>query len=346
MVSASRTATWPGSQAASGGSHACPCWSTNIAVCPAVRCRRAVAVAPRIPSTRNPEDPDRQESVSAAAGGQPAGDLLDDRVDQAELRARRVMNLDVYLPAGAGQPAQQRPGRPGPQAMASLVATQRQRVGQHRGASRRDERRLQHHGLVHVRAVSLELTSGTDREVTGAMVQDAGKHGPRVEPREAQPVHRTGPAYQGCQRSPTAGHNRRSASFHQRLPSATAAAARAGAARLRPHRSGPRLGAADDEVVKIAATSSRADCSIPPACHGSKPLRISRWNFLATPVVVGHVEQDRGLRGRTAADSRDRPAWSKYAMARPPRPATTRSQPPRRIALPAGHARGCRARRW
>ena len=118
----------------------------------------------------------KQEPAGAAPGGQASGDRLQDRVDQAVFGARRIADLDVDLPVGALQPAQQDSRRPGAQVVAAVVAAHGHGVGQHRGPGLRPERGLQHHGLVDVRAAGLEVAGRPDREVAAVGVEQAGEH--------------------------------------------------------------------------------------------------------------------------------------------------------------------------
>jgi len=176
----------------------------------------------------------QQQPARAAPGGQPAGHLFQDRVDQPVFGPRGVADLDVHLPVRTGQRAQQHAGGFRAQVVSPLVAADRHRVGQHRGARRRPEGRLQHHGLVHVAAAGLELAGRPDREVPAGRVEDAGEHGGRVEPGKAQPVHRAGPAHQrgrAAVRQERVVADRQA--IHDQIPSSTGRRPRAGAARLR-----------------------------------------------------------------------------------------------------------------
>ena len=230
-VSASRAAISSAAQAVSGGSHSGACWSANISVCPAVRCRRACAVAP---STRKPPGADSSSRPAPPRAASPPGTSSRIGWIRPYSGTRGVTDLDVHLPGRAGQSAQQHPRGPGAQVVAALVAADRHRVGQHRGAGRGPEGRLQRHGLVQVGPAGLELARGPDREVPAGRVEDAGEDGGRVEPGEAQPVHRAGPAYQrrrAAVRQQGIVADRQA--IHDEVLSSTGRRPRAGAARLR-----------------------------------------------------------------------------------------------------------------
>jgi hypothetical protein len=138
----------------------------------------------------------KQEPVGSTTRCYAARDHLENRVDQAVFRTRSIGNLDLQLPVGTGEAAQQYPRRPGTQVVAAVIAANRHGVSQHRGACRGPERGLQRHRLVHVGAAGLKVVGWPDRKVPAIGIEDAGEHGWRVETRETQPVHRAGPADQ------------------------------------------------------------------------------------------------------------------------------------------------------
>src|SRR6266511_2586244 len=137
----------------------------------------------------------QHQPVGAAAGCKAALHRLQQRVDQAVLRPRRVLDLHLDLPVGAGQAAQQHPRRAGAQLVATLVAADRQRVVEHRGPAPAPEGRLQRHRLVEV-AAGGGRPRHADREMAGVVVEQAGEDRRPVEAGEAEPVHRPRPADQ------------------------------------------------------------------------------------------------------------------------------------------------------
>ena len=74
------------------------------------------------------------EAVGASAGGQAAGDWLENRVNQAVFGTRGIGDLDLQFAVGAGEAAQECPRGTGTQVVAAVVAADRHGVGQHRGA--------------------------------------------------------------------------------------------------------------------------------------------------------------------------------------------------------------------
>jgi hypothetical protein len=139
----------------------------------------------------------QQQPVGAPAGGHPARDGLQQRVDQPVLGSGGVVDLHLHLPIGAAKLAQQHPGGTGAQVVAAVVAADRHGVDQHRDPGRGPKGGLQRHGLVDVGAAGLNVAGWPDHEVTGGLVQQPREDGGPVEAGEAQPVHRTGPADQG-----------------------------------------------------------------------------------------------------------------------------------------------------
>jgi hypothetical protein len=138
----------------------------------------------------------QQQQVRPTPGADAPLHVGEDGVDQPVLRARRVADLQLHGALGAGHPAQQRPRGAGAEVVAAVVAADGQGVDQDGGPGGGPEGGLQGHRLVDVGAGHLGPADRPDGEVAGVLVEQAGEHARPVEPGEAQPVHRPGPADQ------------------------------------------------------------------------------------------------------------------------------------------------------
>jgi hypothetical protein len=90
------------------------------------------------------------QPLGTAARGDAARHMAEQRHDQPVLGAGLVVDLDLDLAVGAGEPAHQQVRHVPADPVAAVVRAERHRVGQHEGAACGAERRLQHQGPVEV----------------------------------------------------------------------------------------------------------------------------------------------------------------------------------------------------
>ena len=87
--------------------------------------------------------------------------------------------------------------RSGSEIVAPLVGTHRERVGEEEPAGCGLEFRLQNQRSVEVSPANRFRAGDFDGPVSRPIVQQTREHGGRIEPRQAQPIHRPGTVHQG-----------------------------------------------------------------------------------------------------------------------------------------------------
>jgi hypothetical protein len=132
----------------------------------------------------NPRGAERARAVALGA---------DERPHQAVLGPGRELHGQLDAALDPLHQAQQLVRRAQPQVVAALAVGHRERVGQPHDAGRRAHGRLEHERARQVAALGRLRPDGAQRPVAGGGVEDAGEQGRAVEPRQAQPLDRTGP---------------------------------------------------------------------------------------------------------------------------------------------------------
>lgn len=111
-------------------------------------------------------------------------------MDQPELRAWRIDDVEGHLSFGAGDLTQQNSGGSLAECVSALAPSQGERVAYNCRASSCAEGRLQNEGLLDVAAADVGGSGGTDGPVAGILVEEPGEDRRAVEAGKAQPVHR------------------------------------------------------------------------------------------------------------------------------------------------------------